>query len=104
MLFSENIKVNRNSIQCSNLEGLLITSGNGNYRTLSTELASSDHNLLYQHGQIPSQKPQNKRPITIGSVKNNKLFLTYDYPNDSFLNLLIDRHILYQNTQYTASS
>ena len=39
-------------------------SDNGNYRTLSTELASSDHNLLYQHGQIPSQKPQNKRPIT----------------------------------------
>ena len=49
-----------------------ITSDNGDYRTLSTELASSDHNLLYRHGQIPSQNPQNKRPITSGRLASRQ--------------------------------
>ena len=47
-------------------------SDNEFYRSLSTELASSDRNLLYRHGQIPSQKPQNKRPIILAELKTVK--------------------------------
>ena len=67
-------------------------SDNGNYRSLSTELASSDHNLLYQHGQIPSQKPQNKRPITSGIVA-----ITQVLPIRARIYLLIFSSEIYSN-------